>query len=190
MLLLNLDKLKFSRGLLIVFTVLLILGQGNAAAEDVKCMDDQDCQNGKVCTNQGTDLQGVCDKRCDPLRMNLVFDSTEHYTSPSGNYVRYRIKVKNWSQYTDDMFASAPNLPPCGINNNSSRTWVFIYDADTDSGIYSFCDLRKAESLTELWFAVVEGKEPPEKVYVIMEDRKTGKKYCSNEVRIVMVGKE
>jgi hypothetical protein len=92
---------------------------------------------------------------------------------------RMYIMVVNWDDYSDELFAEAPNLPPCGENENSSRTWVDIYDAETDERIYGFCALSDNEGLQDLWF-FPDGYRG--KVYIIIKDRKCDKSYKSNTV--------
>jgi hypothetical protein len=81
------------------------------------------------------------------------------------------------------MFAAAPNLPPCGQNANSSRTWVDIFDVNGNR-IYGFCAFNDPKDLTTMWFAVEAGKAPTPRAWIVMTDRKTNKKYKSNPVSI------
>ena len=57
-----------------------------------------------------------------------------------GQYTRYLLAVVNRAAYPADLFQVASDLPPCGSNSNSARTWVDIYDQD-DNRIYGFCAL-------------------------------------------------
>jgi hypothetical protein len=75
-------------------------------------------------------------------------------TEVMGNgFVRYYLTVKNYQAFPVAMFDSAPGLPPCGLNTNSSRTWVNIYNADTDSYLNGFCAMGSPTGLTQIWFA-------------------------------------
>ncbi|MEM7578389.1 MAG: hypothetical protein AAF316_00810 [Cyanobacteria bacterium P01_A01_bin.80] len=112
----------------------------------------------------------------------LRFVGKETYTVRGKQFYRYNLAVKNWKAYPAKLFKSAPELPPCGLNNNSSRTWVDIYNAQTNQRLYGFCALSSPKNLTSLWFAVEKGKTPPKAVYIVLKDRKTGKKYRSNRV--------
>lgn len=109
----------------------------------------------------------------------LVLTGTELYQTGGKNFIRYNYLVDNSSAYPDTMFAAAPNLPPCGANANSSRTWVDIYDQQ-GKRLYGFCSLGKASGLNRLWFALEEGVVPPSWVYIEMNDRATSTKYKSN----------
>jgi len=113
----------------------------------------------------------------------LELAGTEDYTVRGIDFTRYMIPVINWDVYPTELFEAAPDLPPCGLNNESSRTWVDIYDQD-DVRIYSFCALETSESLLDLWFAVEKGGVPPESVYIVMTDRRCDISYVSNEVLI------
>ncbi|MDZ8025829.1 MAG: hypothetical protein RMX97_14230 [Nostoc sp. DedQUE11] len=110
----------------------------------------------------------------------LVFIGTEPYTVSGKNFQRYKLSVANWNAFPNNLFAKAPNLPPCGQNNNSSRTWVNIYNGQTNQRIYGFCAFSSAENLSSLWFAVEQGETPPQSVYIILKDRRTNKEYRSN----------
>lgn len=81
------------------------------------------------------------------------------------------------------MIASAPHLPPCGLNNNSSRTWVSIYDND-DTRLYGFCGFDSSNDLDLLWFAVPKGTSPPDSVYIVLNDRECDITYTSNLVAL------
>jgi hypothetical protein len=77
------------------------------------------------------------------------------------------------------MFAAAPALPPCGLNHNSSRTWVDFFDA-AGHRIYGFCALGSPADLGKIWIAYEEGTIPPSYVYIELNDRQTNTKYKSN----------
>ena len=109
----------------------------------------------------------------------LVLSGTELYQAGGKNFIRYKYLVDNSAVYPDTLFAAAPNLPPCGNNTNSSRTWVDIYD-QTGKRLYGFCALGKAADLNRLWFGLEEGVVPPSWVYIEMNDRTTNTKYKSN----------
>jgi len=102
---------------------------------------------------------------------------------PDAGLIQVDLAVTNWQVYPAAMFAPAPNLPPCGNNANSSRTWVNIYNAVTNQVIYGFCALGAPVGLTKLWFATPPHQKP-KAVYIIMTDRLAKKKYISNKVAI------
>lgn len=89
------------------------------------------------------------------------------------------ISVHNWKLYAYDaeLFRKAPDLPPCGANTNSARTWVDIYNADTNARIYGFCTLNSYTELKSLWF---KPSTPKGRVYIIINDRACKKTYKSN----------
>lgn len=93
-------------------------------------------------------------------------------------FTLFVIRVTNWSQLSDDLFAPAPDLPPCGNSDVSPRTWVDIFDADTGRRLYGHCGLRSASNLQEaLRFTVPVGQAKPERVRVDIIDRATGTTY-------------
>ena len=109
----------------------------------------------------------------------LVLTGTEAYQVGGKNFIRYNYIVFNSSDYPDTLFAPAPNLPPCGKNANSSRTWVEIYD-QAGKQLYGFCALGKSAELNNLWFGLEEGVLPPSWIYIELNDRSTNTKYKSN----------
>jgi hypothetical protein len=92
---------------------------------------------------------------------------------------RIYIPVVNWNAYDNEMFRKAPELPPCGKNNNSSRTWVDIYDAKTHKRIYGFCAFDSNDDLKKIWFMP---KARSGRVYIILIDRACKRRYRSNIV--------
>lgn len=111
---------------------------------------------------------------------NLTFIGKKTETLRGRSFIRVRLSVSNWEIFSGDFFQSAPDLPPCG-NNKASRTWVDIYNAETDSRLQGFCQFSSPNDLTKLWFGTETGKVP-KRVYVRMEDRRTRLVRKSNEV--------
>lgn len=117
-----------------------------------------------------------------PPKPDLVFTGKEDIQAAFGEKTIYWLSVSNRFDYPDEMFDPAPDLPPCGKNNNSSRSWVDIF-AEKGSRIYGFCTLKAAEELNKMSFQMPKGKTP-KAVYIVITDRKTGKKYKSNSVSL------
>lgn len=115
----------------------------------------------------------------------LTFKGSEAYTVRGNDFVRYRFDVANKDRYPHELFAAAPDLPPCGHNTNSSRTWVDFYDA-RGKRLYGFCALDNPADLGEIWFAVEAGKVPPSWVYIEVTDRRTNRKYKSNLAETIL----
>ena len=109
----------------------------------------------------------------------LIFVGQEHYETAGKQFIRYSFDVFNKDQYPADMFAAAPELPPCGKNTKASRTWVDIYD-QRGKRLYGFCALAKPDDLSHIWFALEENELPPSWIYIELNDRKTNTKYKSN----------
>ena len=120
----------------------------------------------------------------------LSITGTEDYTGSDGNaYTRYRMTVANRADFPDELFAPAPDLPPCGLNSNASRTWVDIYTGD-DVRLYGFCALSDSDGLDGIWFAVPRGQPPPDCVYITLNDRRCDQTYKSNCVSTSGLGPE
>ncbi|NYT02742.1 MAG: caspase family protein [Methanosarcinales archaeon] len=113
----------------------------------------------------------------------LTLTGTEDYTTSAGEFTRYKLSVTNWNAYPAELFQAAPDLPPCGLNTASSRTWVDIFDL-SGKRLYGFCALGNPSNLQSLWFAVKKGETPPQGVYIVMTDRRCNHDYTSNEVNI------
>lgn len=109
----------------------------------------------------------------------LIFMGPEYYETGGKEWTRYRYLVTNLDQYPNELFAAAPDLPPCGKNASSSRTWVDVYD-QSGKRLYGFCALGNRNGLGTLWFALERDVIPPSWIYVEMNDRKTNTKYKSN----------
>ncbi len=114
----------------------------------------------------------------------LKYVGSEEYSANGKQFIRYKLAVENWQDYPDALFVASPNLPPCGNNNNSSRTWVDIFNSANGDRIYGFCALGKSENLQNLWFAVEKCQIPPALVHIKLIDRLLNKEYPSNRVKI------
>jgi hypothetical protein len=123
---------------------------------------------------------GATPAQAVPPNPILYMTGNEYYTVNGQNFVRYRYDVFNKDQYPAEMFAPAPNLPPCGTNTNSSRTWVDFFNGRTNARIYGFCALGSPANLGSIWFALPEGQVPPSYVYIKIIDRQTNTTYQSN----------
>src|SRR5205814_9351397 len=84
---------------------------------------------------------------------------------------------------TSTVFAPASDLPPCGMNTNSSRTWITIRDENNRS-LSGFCGLRSTTDLSNIWFAVSLNEPTPVFVYITLEDRRCRMTYSSELVAV------
>lgn len=109
----------------------------------------------------------------------LYMSGQEFYTANGKQFIRYKFNVENFNAYPNELFAAAPDLPPCGKNTKSARTWVDIYDQG-GKRLNGFCALGKSSDLNEIWFSLEPDVVPPSWVYIEMTDRKTNTKYKSN----------
>ena len=123
-------------------------------------------------------VQGVASAPVIPNPV-LYFLGPEYVEIGGKQMIRYHYDVENKSVYPDDMFAAAPNLPPCGANTKSSRTWVDVYE-QSGKRIHGFCAFSKSADLGKIWFALEADKIPPSYIYIELNDRKTNTKYKSN----------
>src|SRR6185437_3193103 len=102
----------------------------------------------------------------------LQLIALERYTAGGQEWVRYVYDVTNKAAYPAELFVAAPDLPPCGLNANASRTWIDIYDRG-GKRIYGFCALKSPDQLGRIWFAARLGTPPPSAIYIEITDRKT-----------------
>jgi hypothetical protein len=109
----------------------------------------------------------------------LFFLGVESVETNGKQILRYRFDVLNKDQYTDDMFAQSPALPPCGANTKAARTWVDLYD-QSGKRLNGFCALGKSADLNGIWFSLENGVVPPSWIYIELNDRNTNTKYKSN----------
>jgi hypothetical protein len=92
---------------------------------------------------------------------------------------RVYIPVQNWAAYASTLFTAAPDLPPCGLNKSASRTWIDIYNADTNARIYGFCAFGVNTNLKDIWFLP---SAPHGHAYIVMNDRGCGRSVKSNTI--------
>lgn len=109
----------------------------------------------------------------------LVVTGLRYYESDGQEWTRYLFSVENRAEYSDELFAAAPELPPCGRNARAARTWVDFYDKK-GRRLVGFCALPNRDALGELWFSLETASVPPDSVYLEMTDRKSGSKLKSN----------
>lgn len=117
----------------------------------------------------------------------LTFTEQKDYQTNGQNWTRYYLSVTNRANYPNEMFAPAPNLPPCGLNKNSSRTWVDIRDQD-EKRLIGFCAVMSSDGLGNLWFNLQQGQAPPSHVFIVLTDRQTNAKYKSALLAIPLPG--
>jgi hypothetical protein len=109
----------------------------------------------------------------------LAFIGQEPVEVGGKQVIRYKYEVANRTKYPNELFAPAPNLPPCGSNTKSARTWIDVYD-QRGKRLNGFCKYTKSHDLDKLWFELAPDIVPPSWVYIEMTDRQTNTKYKSN----------
>jgi len=103
----------------------------------------------------------------------------EDFESNGKSWIRYNFTVANLADYPNELFAAAPELPPCGRNTKAARTWVDFYD-QRGKRLNGFCALGSNKDLDQIWFALEKDDIPPSWVYIEMSDRKANVKYKSS----------
>jgi hypothetical protein len=115
----------------------------------------------------------------------LVFAGQTYRAASGKSYTRYHYFVFNAEEYPNAMFAASPDLPPCGANTKSSRTWIDLFD-QTGKRLYGFCSIANADGLSDIWFDLAQDQVPPSWIYIEMNDRKSATKYKSNLAETVL----
>ena len=115
----------------------------------------------------------------------LVFTGAEYLTVNGSQTTRYTFDVFNKDAYPLEMFAASPNLPPCGNNTKSARTWVDVYEQN-GKRLNGFCALGKPEDLNKIWLSLKSDGPPPSWIYIEFTDRQTNTKYKSNLAETVL----
>ena len=102
------------------------------------------------------------------------------FQEPSAAFSRYALwHPPQFAIVAFYVAAASSNLPPCGTNTNSSRSWVDIFDS-RGKRLYGFCALGSAADLNKIWFALETAIVPPSYVYIEISDRATNTRYKSN----------
>ncbi len=96
---------------------------------------------------------------------------------------RVHLSITNWDIFPDALFTASPELPPCGLNNNAARTWLDILD-NNGNRLYGYCAFSTNSNLQKFSFAVRADKPLPEGCHIALLDRKTGKRFISNMVKL------
>jgi hypothetical protein len=102
---------------------------------------------------------------------------------------RYELDVPNYASFPDLLFASSPDLPPCGSNTSASRTWLEIDATDlvnpaNDSYLISFCSFATPSDMNGAWVFIPAGTTPPPGIYITLTDRRCGIVYKSNTITL------
>jgi hypothetical protein len=115
----------------------------------------------------------------------LVFNGSTQYELQGVKWTRYHFYIFNATDYPGALFAPAPELPPCGLNTKSSRTWIDLYEQN-GKRIYGACAIYDTKGLSDIYFNLKEGTIPPSWIYVELNDRQTNTKYKSNLAETVL----
>lgn len=118
----------------------------------------------------------------DP-QLELV-ESGKEYAVEGTTLVNYQFRIANWKQFPAELFAAAPDLPPCGQNPNAGRTWIDTYDAQWGTRLYGSCGAIDDFKGLYARVPVRKGDAPPTAVFLTLQDRKCGVTYKSNLVEL------
>ena len=100
---------------------------------------------------------------------------------PDMGLIHVDLTIVNWNSYAQVFFTQQP--PACGGNPLPARTWVDIYNAQTNAPLNRFCDFNQPANLMKIWFARPPAQKP-KYVYVVLWDRRANKRVKSNTVAI------
>lgn len=106
----------------------------------------------------------------------LVFD----YKLIAGAFqIRWEFTITNWSEYSPELFVREPRLSACRSTQNAPRTWIHFFRSN-GAYVATYCGVRQPSELRDIWFAAGITERPD--IYVVLDDRRCGKKYKSNVV--------
>lgn len=114
----------------------------------------------------------------------LAFVGTEDYQTTYDGlwHTRYLLTIENWADYPPELFERSTSYP-CEPNPVAVRAVVEIRDSTTHGRLFGFCQLEPS-NLTEIWFAVPQGSDPPPHVEVWLFDQLTRTYYRSNVIAL------
>jgi len=120
------------------------------------------------------------------LSPDLIYTGNKvAYRGADGNaYNHYKLSIQNCISFPVELFTLSSDLPPCGLNQKASRTWVNINNSETDEHIYGYCGFTKPCDASELLLPVPFSDTIPFGVYVKYIDRKCELEYVSNVIEI------
>jgi len=87
------------------------------------------------------------------------------------SFIRYTFAVTNHAMFSNVFFTPSPNLPACGLNVNSARTWLDIFNGNGGAYIYGYCALTSSAEMAKLTFAVPKASPQPKSFFITLEDR-------------------
>jgi hypothetical protein len=116
-----------------------------------------------------------------PRPIVRLLGSETDVDGPGNNIRRYLLSVDNWTEYPEDLWLPAPDLEPCGLTADASRTWVTIRGPQSEH-IYGFCRITSSDALTRIWFAIPLDAAPPAFVTVELWDRQSDVRVHSEPV--------
>lgn len=124
---------------------------------------------------------------CYPDLPRPVVELTSIEVDDSGaeTWIRYNLSVVNWMDYPMELFERSPDLPPCGLNTEASRTWLTIRDENWQS-LNSYCSIYDPVSMGQIRFSILQGETAPEQIYVILTDRRCDWPYISAPIYAVL----
>lgn len=91
------------------------------------------------------------------------------------------VRMTNFGAYAFELFAEAPDLPPCGLNHRAGRTWILMYSDGNCN--YGYCYGYAAPPLPRTMELVVFAPELeplPARITVELWDRATGRRVSTD----------
>ena len=97
--------------------------------------------------------------------------------------LRAVFSVNNRSEFPDELFQPAPDLPPCGVNRMAWRAWVFFVAANGQR-LNGFCGGPSDPNLRAIALNGKVGAPAPTGVTLVIIDRQTDQVYQSEVLPI------
>jgi hypothetical protein len=103
--------------------------------------------------------------------LKLYLEEVSPFSSGEDNWFTYHLRITNTDIIPEDMFASAPDLPACGLNEEASRTYMHIYDQN-DTLLTTYCGIESPDELEAFAFNINAANPQPEMLKIELEDRR------------------
>jgi hypothetical protein len=116
-----------------------------------------------------------------------VLEVTGAETMDAGNMkiTRFYLSLKNWADYSEELFAPMPDSPRCSFNTTPTRMQVIVWSED-QRPLTTYCNVPDRGLLRRLQvMARTQGESSPTRVYVTVEDRRAQRTLRSDVVPLV-----
>jgi hypothetical protein len=105
-----------------------------------------------------------------PIKPIFDFEIINEEIQDSNTIYTFNIDLVNKEDFHDSLFVESPELCPCGLNTNASRTWIRGYVKD-NGWVSSHCGINNLENIKSI-LILLKDNVLPKCIYFKMIDRK------------------